>query len=142
MKRILLLLAVMGLIVSSYAQNPAPIDVPTKISKTFEKSHPKISDANWTQVGDNYKACYMVDDKKMGVSYNPAGKVIETEKQVSLTQLPTSVLKYVNDNYPGAVLNKMSMVTDAKGKSWYKVQANQQDLAFNSQGKFLQPETK
>ena len=143
MKKIILLLAIMmGLIAGSYAQTLMPNDVPAKISKAFEKSHPKISQVEWNQDGANYKASYIVDDKNMAVVYNASGKVMETEKEISLSQLPIAVLKYVNENFPGEVIKNKVLITSAKGRSSYEVQIQQQDLAFNSQGKLLQPETK
>jgi len=132
----------MGMITFTYAQTLMPNDVPAKVSKAFEKSHPKISQVEWNQVGDNYKATYVADEKHMAVVYNASGKKIETEKEINISQLPISVLKYVNDNFPGEVIKKKVLITDAKGRSSYELQVNQQDLAFNSQGKLLQPETK
>jgi hypothetical protein len=142
MKKIILMFAIMGIIAVTYAQPITPSDVPAKVSKSFENSHRKISQVDWSQVGDNYKASYVVDEKTMSVVYNASGKLIETEKEISISQLPTSVLKYVNDNYPGQVIRKKVLLTNAKGRSSYEVKVNEQDLAFNSQGNFLQPETK
>lgn len=140
MKKLILLLAIMGLITVSYAQTLVPIDVPVKISKSFEKSHPKISPVEWSKVGDDYKASYMVDDKNISVTYNAAGKLKETEKEISLSQLPAPVLKYVNDNFPGEVVKKKMLITSSTGKSLYQLQIKQQDLAFNSQGELIKPE--
>ncbi|MFA5973416.1 MAG: PepSY-like domain-containing protein [Lentimicrobiaceae bacterium] len=142
MKKIILMLAIIGLIAGSYAQTLTPNDIPAKISTSFERSHPKISPVEWSKVGDDYKASYVVEDKNMAVVYNVSGKLIETEKEISISQLPTPVLKYVNDNFPGEVVKKKVLITSAKGKSSYELQINQQDLAFNSQGKLLPPETK
>jgi hypothetical protein len=142
MKKIILLIAIMGMITFTYAQTLMPNDVPAKVSKAFEKSHPKISQVEWNQIGDTYKATYIADEKNMAVVYNTSGKKIETEKEINISQLPISVLKYVNDNFPGEVIKKKVLITDAKGRSSYELQVNQQDLAFNSQGKLLQPETK
>ncbi len=142
MKKIILMFAIMGMIAVTYAQPITPSDVPSKVSKSFDKSHRKISQVDWSQVGENYKASYVVDEKNMSVVYGVTGKLIETEKEISISQLPTSVLKYVNDNYPGQVIKKRVLLTNAKGRSSYEVNVNQQDLAFNSQGKLLQPETK
>lgn len=142
MKKIILLFAFMGLIAFSYAQTLAPNDVPAKISKSFVKSHPKISPVEWSKVGDDYQASYMVDDKNMSVTYSAAGKLRKTEKEISISQLPSPVLKYVNDNFPGEVVKKKVLITSASGKSSYELQVKQQDLAFNSQGKLIQPETK
>lgn len=142
MKKIILLLAIMGMVAASYAQTLSSNDVPAKVSKSFERSHHKISPVDWSKVGDDYQASYMVDDKNMSVTYNAAGKLKKTEKEISISQLPATVLKYVNDNFPGEVVKKKVLITNASGKSSYGLQVKQQDLAFNSEGKLIQPETK
>ena len=140
MKKIILLLAILGIFAVSYAQTLTPNDVPAKISKLFERSHPKISPVEWTKVGNDYQASYMVDDKNMSVTYNAVGKLMKTEKEISLSQLPASVLKYVNDNFPGEVVKKKVLITSSTGKTLYQLRVKQQDLAFNSQGSVIKPE--
>lgn len=143
MKKIILLLAItIGFIAGSYAQNLMPNDVPAKATKSFEKSHSKISQVDWSKEGDNFKASYIENDINKAVVYTDSGKLMETEKEITFSQIPTSVLKYVNDNFPGQIIKKKVLITRSNGKSTYELKIKQQDLAFNSQGKYLQPETK
>jgi hypothetical protein len=134
------MLVIMGLITVSYAQTLAPNDVPVKISKSFEKSHPETNLVEWSKVGDDFKASYLVDNKNMSATYSTSGKLRKTEKEISFSQLPAPVLKYVNDNFPGEVIKKKVLITSSTGKSLYQLQVKQQDLAFNSQGTLIQPE--
>jgi hypothetical protein len=134
MKILFFLLVIIGLSSVSYAQTQGPADVPANITKSFEKSHPEVSQAEWTQSGDDYKANYILDNKSMSVTYNNKGKLKETEKELSISQLPTPVLKYVNDNYPGEVVKKSFQRMGSNGKSSYAVKLTNIDLAFDSKG--------
>lgn len=137
MKKLIFLLAIMGLFSGSYAQTPGQEDVPAKVIRSFEKSYPKISTVEWTKLGDDFKASYTMDNKSMSVTYSSNGKIKETEKELSISQLPTPVLKYVNDNYPGEVVKKSYQRIGSNGKSSYEVKMTNMDLAFDSKGEIV-----
>jgi hypothetical protein len=138
MKKLILIIAIMGFFAGSYAQSLMPAEVPAKIYKSFEKSHRDINPVDWSKTGDDYKASYNENDRNIVLIYAANGKLKETEKEISLSQLPATVLKYVNDNYPGGVVKRKVMITGLNGKSSYEVQVNQVDLAFNSKGMLVE----
>ena len=138
MKKLILILAFAGLIATAYSQSQNSDEVPTAVSRSFEKSHPNISPVTWSKSGDNYKASYVVDNKAMTVTYNASAKLKETETEISVASLPTLALKYLNDNFPHDYAKKSTKVTSADGKSAYFVNISQMDLAFDSKGKFIQ----
>jgi hypothetical protein len=137
MKKLILMLAFAGFLVSSYAQTVMLSEVPAAVTKAFNKTHSKITTAEWSKAGDNYVANYVVDTKGVAVTYNPAGKLQQTEKDISTAALPTPVLKYINENFPNDMVKKASTVTNAKGKLTYAVKMKEVDLAFDSNGKKL-----
>jgi hypothetical protein len=137
MKKIILVLAFAGLIATAYSQTQNSDEVPTAVSRSFEKSHPNISPVTWSKSGDNYKASYVADNKTMTATYNASAKLKETEIGISVASLPTLALKYLNDNFPHDYAKKSIKVTSADGKSEYLVSINQTDLTFDSQGKFV-----
>lgn len=139
MKKIILMLAIAGLITASYAQNLVSSEVPAAISKSFVKTHANIDSVAWSKSGENYLASYMVDHKHMTALYDVSGKLKQTEKQISLSKLPTPILKYVNDNYPGEMVKKALIITSSKGKTSYAINIKQMDLAFDSNGKLMSP---
>lgn len=139
MKKFILLIAVVFMISSSYAQVLTLTDVPANISKVFVKSHPKVTTVEWAKAGENFKANYVVDSTDRSVTYNAKGNTIETEKQITVASLPTLTIKYVNENFKDAYVKKSSKITSAKGKVTYSVKIKDVVLTFNSNGKYLEP---
>lgn len=138
MKKLILMLAFAGFLTNSYAQNLTISEVPAVVAKTFSKSHSKIDSAQWSKVSDNYKADYVVKMKSMSVTYTEKGKLVMTEKEISLSELPIPVLSYVNKNLQGGPIKKSMKVTTAAGKTSYKLTVKGNDLAFDSKGKFIE----
>lgn len=139
MKKLILLIAVVFMISSSFAQVLTLTDVPANVSKVFVKSHPKVTTVEWAKAGDNYKANYVVDSTDRSVTYNAKGNTVETEKQISVASLPTLTIKYVNENFKDAYVKKSSKITSARGKVTYCVKIKDVVLTFNSSGKYLEP---
>lgn len=138
MKKLILMLAFAGFLTSSYAQILMVNEVPAAVTKAFTKNHSKIDSVEWSKAGDNYKASYDVKKKSMALTYSPKGKLLLTEKQISLSELPTSVLAYINENYQGGPIKKSLRVTNPAGKTTYSVKVKELDLAFDSKGKPVQ----
>lgn len=139
MKKLILMLAFAGFLTSSYAQNLMVSEVPAVVTKAFSKSHSKIDSVDWSKVSDNYKADYAVKMKSMSATYTAKGKLVLTEKEISLSELPIPVLTYVNENLQGGPIKKSMKITTAAGKSSYKLTVKGNDLAFDSKGKFIEP---
>jgi len=137
MKKLFLILAMAGFLTSSYAQTLTVKDVPASVAKAFTKTHPKVDTVQWSKSGDAYKASYDVKMKDMSVTYSAAGKLKETQAEIAVAALPTEVLKYINENYPGDNVKSSSKVTSAKGKVTYAVKIKGMDLTFSSNGKII-----
>ncbi len=139
MKKLILLIAVVCMISSSYAQVLTLNDVPPAISKTFVKSHPKVTTVEWVKTGSAFKANYVVDSTDRSVTYSAAGKVTETEKQISVAALPSATINYVNENFKDSYVKKATKITSAKGKVTYSVKIKDVVLLFNANGKYIKP---
>jgi len=139
MKKLILIMAMAGIIATSYAQSPESTDVPAVVVKSFTRSNPKADSVEWSKVGDYYKATYPVNKMNKSITYNASGKLKQTEMQVKISHLPTPVLKYINENYPGDIVKKSSKITTVAGKSTYAVKIKESELLFDSNGKYLKP---
>jgi hypothetical protein len=139
MKKLILVLAIIGLAAGSYAQNLLPSDVPQSVVKSFTKKNPKVEQVEWSKTGEFYKATFADDNSGKSVYFDEAGKVKQSEMQVKVSQLPTPILKYVNDNHPADLVKHSSKITNAKGKSTYVVKVKDSELVFDSNGKYMEP---
>jgi len=137
MKKLILMLAFAGILSGSYAQTLMVSEVPAVVTKAFHRTHAKIDAAEWSKVGDNYKASFVADKKAMAVTYAATGKLKQTEMVISTAGLPTPVLKYINVNYPKDVVKRAAKVTSVTGKVVYAVKIQDLDLNFDSNGKLM-----
>jgi hypothetical protein len=139
MKKLILVFAIIGLAAGSYAQNLTPADVPQPVVKSFTKKNPKVEQVEWSKSGDFYKATYADENSGKSVYYDEAGKVKQSEMDVKISQLPTPILKYVNDNHPADVVKHSTKMTNAKGKSTYILKVKDSELVFDANGKYMEP---
>ncbi len=139
MKKLILLIAVLCMISISYAQVLTLTDVPADVSKVFVKSHPKVTLVEWTKAGDNFKANYTEDSTYRSATYSSKGKITETEKQISVTALPSAAIKYLNENFSDGYAKKTLQIKSVKGKVTYSVNIKDVVLLFDSNGKYIKP---
>jgi hypothetical protein len=137
MKTLLYILAFAGFISASYAQVLQPADVPTPVQKAFTRSNPKIDSVAWIQTGDSFLATFRDNQLEKSYMYNASGKLVQKEEQVSIGQLPTQALKYINDNIQDGYVRIAKKITKAGGKSYFLVNIKDMELNFDSGGKFL-----
>ncbi len=142
MKTLIYIMAIVGFISTSYAQDLVKAEVPATIQKAFSRSYPKINNVEWKQTADSYTANYKENELERIVTYNAAGKQQLREEQVTITQLPTTTLKYINDNHQDGTIKKASKITKKGGKSQYVVSIKGLDLVFDSGGNYLKPSQK
>ncbi len=141
MKKLILLIAVLCMISISYAQVLTLTDVPTDVSKVFVKSHPKVTQVEWTKAGDNFKANYSEDSTYRSATYSLKGKITETEKQIPVTSLPAAAIKYLNENFSDSYAKKTLQIKSGKGKVTYSVNIKDVVLLFDANGKYIKPTT-
>ncbi|MBK7028633.1 MAG: PepSY-like domain-containing protein [Bacteroidales bacterium] len=139
MKTLIYIMAIVGFISPSYAQDLVKAEVPATIQKAFSRSYPKINNVEWKQTADSYTANYKENELERSVIYNATGKQQQKEEQITLADLPTHTLKYINDNHPDGTVKKIKKVTKKSGKSIYVVSIKGLELLFDSGGNYMKP---
>jgi hypothetical protein len=137
MKTLLYVLAFVGFISTSYAQVLQPAEVPTPVQKAFSRMNPKIDNVAWSQAGTSYLATFNDNHMEKSVSFNASGKFVQKEEQVSIAQLPTQALKYINDNLQDGYVRLAKKITKSGGKAYFLVSIKDMEINFDSGGKFL-----
>jgi hypothetical protein len=137
MKTLILILTFVAVAIGSSAQNLQPNDIPSSVVKSFNKKNPKAEQVEWSKTGESFKASFMDNNLKKSYTYDANGKMKQNEMQVTISNLPTPVIKYLNDNFPGEVIKQSVKITNASGKSSYMVKVKESDLEFDSNGRFL-----
>jgi len=140
MKKITMLSLMVALI--SFAACGQKMDaskLPVKVKAAFDQKHPGMS-AKWDKEDANYEASFKMDKHDMSELYDENGNLQETEMDISITELPASVMDYIKAHYAGAKVKEAAKITKADGKMMYEAEVKGIDVLFDENGNFLREE--
>src|SRR5437763_1286635 len=81
------------------AQKISSSKVPTAVKGTFAKQYPGIDHAKWEQEKGNYEVNFRKDGVGMSVLIDPSGNLLETERSIPVSKLPSAVAPYMREHY-------------------------------------------
>ncbi len=133
MKKILLLCMTAGifLIACSSAEN-----TPAAVKDSFAKQFPGTS-VKWEKEDGNYEAVFTWEKKEMSTVYDSTGRILESETEIAVTELPETAKNYISAHYNGAVIKEASKITLADGSIQYEAALKEKDVIFDANGNFV-----
>lgn len=134
MKRILVAFTLL-VTVNCMAQHP-----PAAVREAFAKSFPGITVTKWDKEGGKYEANFTKNGKSMSATFNVSGVLEETETDIKVTELPSSITSYIKTKYSGANIKEAAVIINAGGVKMYEAAIKGKDLLFDMQGKFVKEE--
>ncbi|MEP7107036.1 MAG: PepSY-like domain-containing protein [Ferruginibacter sp.] len=134
----LIVLSAMTVFISfiACAQKLDASTVPADVKTSFGKAHPGVA-AKWEKENGKYEVNFKQNGNTMSVLIDEKGKIIETETDIKVADLPAAVLAYVKVNYKGKPINEGAMITKAGGTVNYEAEVSGKDVIFDANGKFL-----
>lgn len=113
------------------AQDATPIEV----KKALDQKAPEAK-AEWIKTAENqWQASYEKDGQEVVIIFDEKGNWLGTSSEISIKQLPQTILKALRSNYPDASITKVKMVevvetpsiynlevSDVSGKIWLAIQ--------------------
>jgi hypothetical protein len=84
-----------------FPQEIAPGTVPFAIKQAFTKKFPAAKALRYEKEDLVYRIGFLEGGKQCFVSYNEAGKMLETEKAITTSNLPKEVAASVTKNFKG-----------------------------------------
>ncbi len=140
MKKLILLIAIVGFITQAQAQKMNVKDVPVIVTDAFYHGYPTIKDVDWSKDGNNYAAAYGENDLNKSVTYDVSGMLIGKDEEIVVSALPASVMVYVQKNYNEDEVKEASKITDTDGTVTFETAIKGTNLFFDSEGNFLRSE--
>ncbi len=135
MKNNLLIVCFASLSLVACAQkNTKKSSTPEAVKQAFATAHPDVKNARWEKEDANYEVGFTVDKKEQSILYNAEGTVLETEVEISMTELPIVIQELIVKDYPKGRIKETAKITDAKGNVSYEVEMNGTDLLFDNAG--------
>lgn len=114
-------------------------DAPSVVKSAFAKSFPGASVKKWDKEDGKYEANFSKGGKMMSATFAADGTLEETETDIKVSELPSSVIEYIKAHYKNAVVKEAAMIIRGNDKM-YEAEVKGRDLLFDMQGKFLKEE--
>ncbi|MCX6246597.1 MAG: PepSY-like domain-containing protein [Bacteroidetes bacterium] len=146
MRKTALTFFVFLLAVMAFSQQIASDKVPGPVKQAFTRQFPTAKGVQYGADNGNYKILFMDQGKQNILTYNPAGKLLESEKEISPSGLPKEVTASVTKNFPG-----YTIVATVKREAFDKGICYEMDLKkgeggysvrFSDKGEILQQEAR
>ncbi|MDE5421081.1 hypothetical protein L3073_02550 [Ancylomarina sp. DW003] len=118
MKTILLLL--IGFIPSLvFGQH---IDVPKKVTKTFEEKFQDVEDLSWNTKNDNFEASFYLNDIYTLSLYTKQGVWLETASATNPYEIPTGLVDKIYNTYSESEIERIFDVETFKNTHFFRIE--------------------
>lgn len=131
---IILILAVCSFSVK--AQKLSTDKVPSPVKNGLTKAHPGVT-ATWEWENTNYEANFKENGKPVSCVLDKNGTILETETEITQSELPKAVNTYISDHYKGKKIKEIATIRKANGEITYEVAVSGKELIFDQSGKFI-----
>ncbi|MGC3945014.1 MAG: PepSY-like domain-containing protein [Chryseolinea sp.] len=114
--------------------------VPSPVMQSFTALYPNIKDVAWNYNEPNYEARFKLRNKGMMLMFDESGSVSEIKNEVPATDLPGTVLEFVENNYRGWQLMKAMYVVvnnDPYHETYLKKGEEEVTLVFDRNAQLL-----
>ncbi|MBS1669057.1 MAG: PepSY-like domain-containing protein [Bacteroidetes bacterium] len=137
MKKILTGMLLSGaLSFSAFAQKLDASKVPVHVKEAFAKKYPGIT-PKWEMEKGDFEAGFKQEGHTMSALFDSNGIMKESEVDIKVMELPSTVLAYVKEHYKGATIKEAAKITKADGTVNYEAEVNKMDVLFDINGKFI-----
>ena len=121
----------------AFAQKVKVTKVPEIVSKSLLSKYPNAKNIKWDKEENNYEASFENNKIENSVLFSANGKIIETEVEITVAQLPKSILNYIGKNYKDQKVKEAAKIISEKGIITYEAEIQGKDLFFDENGKLL-----
>lgn len=120
------------------AQTLKPAQVPTAAKATFKAKFPTVTTNTWEKEGDKFEAGFKLSGKTMSAVITSTGDLMETETDMSPSQLPALVRAKLASAYKAYKISEAATIVSASGTTTYEAEVSKggkhQDVLFNADG--------
>lgn len=123
------------------AQDLKTSEVPTEVQNSFSQSYTNAKDVEWEKKGDHFKVEFEINRMDHDVWYDAEGKVMKSEKEIPVNDLPSVVAAAIKTKYPDYKIDSIEVKEEGSQKV-FKVEiekgwTKERKLFLDSSGKIL-----
>jgi antitoxin component YwqK of YwqJK toxin-antitoxin module len=112
-------------------------EIPAVAKSSFHKAHPVATNIKYEKEDGNYEVSFIENAQKMSVVINSNGKILETEIELKVSELPTTIQSYMKEHYKNSPLKGAAKITKPDGSINYEAAIKGKDVIFDVTGKFI-----
>lgn len=129
MKKIFLLLS--SLLVVGVITSTAQLDlvVDPKVKESFKKEFPEAQLVKWSGTQDYSRADFIMKDYRLEAFFNKQGELLETRRDLIYHQLPLTVMKELEKNFPETTFSQIEEISNS-GSTKYSLIAESSKRIF------------
>ena len=139
MKNLLVLLSLVlsSTLFAQKAEKPKAVMPPAAVKEAFTKMYPSVKKVKWEKEDANYEAGFDLNNVESSVLINSKGTILETESEIEVATLSTSIKNYVAKNYPKQKIKGAAKIINSEKKVTYEAEVKGLDLLFDENGTFM-----
>lgn len=111
--------------------------VPKDVLIGLETIYPEVKVKTWELIDGNYFASVKVDGQSGKAEITPNGKWLGSKFPVGEKELPSSVIKYFYDNYPGFKISVSQYVEEPDDNNYYFLKIQKKGLNQDENGDLI-----
>src|ERR1700758_1027907 len=105
------------------AQKVKEAEVPKAVVTSFQTNFKGAKVEKWEKEKDgNYEAEFDWNKIETSATFNPDGKLNETEQEIKVSELPKTVTDYIAKNYSKHKIAEAAKITTGEGKLCYEAE--------------------
>jgi len=140
----LMLFSVTALMIGTSAHAQHAKDLPTKVKTAFDQKFPTARHIKWGKENTTlWEAEFKMDAKAYSANFDTEGNWIETEYEISISEIPIAVTTTLEKAYKGNKIVESEISETANGKVYEFEIKNGNDkmkVAVNADGSLIQTE--
>lgn len=126
----------------SYGQKISEKNLPVAVKTAFSTKYPAATNIKWgKENAKEYEAEFKLNNSDVSANFLVTGEWVETEKVVSVADLPATITNAIKSKYPSALLNKAEKLEKPGGKVLYevfiKLNGKTKEVELNADGSFV-----
>ena len=137
MKKLALSVIAICTIAFANAQALNAAKVPNAVKGSCTKHFPDIKNVKWELENGQYEASFKKDGHDESAMFKKDGTFTESEVDIKVTELPSTVTPYIKEHYKGTPVKEASKITKANGEVNYEAAIKGKDVIFDANGKFI-----
>ena len=137
MKKSIIVITLIMVSLVSFAQKTEEQNVPQVVKNALLQKFPKAKEVKWDKEGKNFEASFDLNNVDNSVLLSQDGKIVETEIEIKVSQLPKNALQYLKDNYKNQKVKEAAKIVTEEGTIIYEAEIKGKDLLFDENGNFI-----